>query len=207
VIFIDSATPAFNAMFPTTPNWSNQETEVSKALSTFRDFAHKSGWSVVITRHENKTGGTLGSVAWEYAPDFFWRYKTLGTGRELSITGRLLNTPSPLIIKKVDNRIYLEGTKKEVKQEEWERKMLLEKEQVLNTIPYATETEVKNGASGMTIADLITLFDGKIGQKRVRNYVTKLKEENQVATGHLGKGKEYRVVYYRPGDIVFCSVV
>ena len=195
LIVIDSARRAFSALFPKVPNWENSASEVGKAVNPLHALAHRTGWSILLVHHDNKSGGVSGSADWRGSVDFVWRYAIKSEYlRHLSIEGRLLDSPNALAIRKEGRKVVLSGTAYDdiISMDTTTTNGLL------SIIPVATLANVQSGESGITMSEIITACEGQgLSEKTIRNRVSLLVKDSKVGKLTKGQGAASRGYYYR----------
>ena len=195
LIVIDSARRAFSALFPKVPNWENSASEVGKAVNPLHALAHRTGWSILLVHHDNKSGGVSGSADWRGSVDFVWRYAIKSEQlRHLSIEGRLLDSPNALAIRKQGRKVVLSGTA----YDDATSTDTTTTNGLLSVIPVATLAQVQDGESGITMSEIIEKFQG-VGwsEKTIRNRVSLLVQDGKLGKLTKGQGAASRGYYYR----------
>ena len=191
VVVIDSATIAFGALFGDNPNWDNQAACVRNAVDPINAVARRTGWSVIIIHHDNKSGGIRGSADWAGAVDLIWRLSPDGDKRTMTVRGRLLEQPPALILTKVGTRLELLGTKHETQEAEIQSDI----KKLLAAIPALSSTEATPDTS-ITVAQLIDL-KLPVGQKKLRRLLADLHKDGKVSCSKFGGSANTPDYYWR----------
>ena len=195
VMLIDTARPAFNALYDDIPDWENKPQPVRNAIEIAREIARQTGWAVIVIHHTNKAGSSAsGSGDWEGASDYVLTYNrdtsvspNLCT---LSYIGRSAHPPSP--IQYVKSSALLTGiTIAEKKTDEQMMKDAEHKRMIRSELKRGKDKPVKQG-------DLFDRLKTRMHHTRVKELLVKMFESGEVETI---KGEKNAILYWLPEGV------
>jgi len=192
VVFIDSAIAAFNGLFSGQNRlWENNQSDVRAALKHTEDVARQTGWAVVIVHHQNKTGGTGGSMQWGGGVDLMLSYNEKDGGRVLSAKGGRWSGKRPisLIFAKPEERLVLMGDACQVFHQEEDGKL----DEILDLIPSLGLDEAPSEGNTITaeqLRDMTGLSNGLLSTR-----LNALREKGLLQREKLGDGNKSRLPY------------